>query len=170
MLETAARPRDLDANAAVRARVAVAATTPGPELTIVVPTRNEHDNILPVYDALWANLHGGFTLGLALMVPIGVEAVWSAMHGDRKALAMQWLGFALAAVLCACITPYGPESMLVTYRILSLGEALSSIGEWRPQDFSRLDAFECTLLLGLAFAFYRGVRLPPLRIVLLLGL
>ena len=28
------------------------ATIPGPELTIIVPTRNEHDNIRPVYDAL----------------------------------------------------------------------------------------------------------------------
>jgi dolichol-phosphate mannosyltransferase len=30
--------------------------TPGPELTIVVPTRNERDNILPLYDALSSTL------------------------------------------------------------------------------------------------------------------
>src|SRR5262249_54311981 len=125
--------------------------------------------LLPLM-VLWANLHGGFTFGLALMAPIGFEAVWNAAPADRKALALRWLGFALGAVLAACVTPYGLESMLVTYRILSLGDALSSIGEWRPQDFSRLDAFEAVLLLGLGFALYRGVRLPPLRIVLVLGL
>jgi dolichol-phosphate mannosyltransferase len=31
---------------------------PGPELTIVVPTRNEHDNVRPVYDALCRALEG----------------------------------------------------------------------------------------------------------------
>ena len=125
--------------------------------------------LLPLM-VLWANLHGGFTFGLALMAPIGLEAVWNAAPAERKAMALRWLGFALGAVLAACVTPYGPESMLVTYRILSLGDALSSIGEWRPQDFSRLDAFEAVLLLGLGFALYRGVRLPPLRILLFLGL
>jgi dolichol-phosphate mannosyltransferase len=32
--------------------------TPGPELTIILPTRNEHDNIRPVYDALCRALRG----------------------------------------------------------------------------------------------------------------
>ena len=34
------------------------ATAPGPELTVVVPTRNEHDNIRPLYDALCRTLQG----------------------------------------------------------------------------------------------------------------
>ena len=34
------------------------ANTPGPELTIVVPTRNEHDNVRPVYEALCRTLEG----------------------------------------------------------------------------------------------------------------
>src|SRR5262249_33494269 len=34
------------------------ATTPGPELSVIVPTRNEHDNIRPVYDALCRTLQG----------------------------------------------------------------------------------------------------------------
>jgi hypothetical protein len=74
------------------------------------------------------------------------------------------------ALLAACITPYGPESIAVTYRILRLGQALSIIGEWQPQDFGRFDGFEACLLLALAFALYRGVTLPPLRILVLLGL
>jgi dolichol-phosphate mannosyltransferase len=31
---------------------------PGPELTVVVPTRNEHDNVRPVYEALRSTLEG----------------------------------------------------------------------------------------------------------------
>ncbi len=34
------------------------ATPPGPELSVIVPTRNEHDNVLPVYDALCRTLQG----------------------------------------------------------------------------------------------------------------
>jgi dolichol-phosphate mannosyltransferase len=32
--------------------------TPGPELSVIVPTRNEHDNVRPVYDALCRTLQG----------------------------------------------------------------------------------------------------------------
>jgi hypothetical protein len=42
--------------------------------------------------------------------------------------------------------------------------------EWRPSDFGSVGAFEICLLLGIALALYRGVTLPPMRIVLLLGL
>ena len=34
------------------------AGTPGPGLTVVLPTRNEHDNVRPVYDALCSSLRG----------------------------------------------------------------------------------------------------------------
>jgi dolichol-phosphate mannosyltransferase len=37
---------------------ALCTPTPGPELTVVVPTRNEHDNIRPLYDALYRSLRG----------------------------------------------------------------------------------------------------------------
>jgi hypothetical protein len=42
--------------------------------------------------------------------------------------------------------------------------------EWRPANFGSLGAFEVCLLLGTGLALFRGVKLPPLRIVLLLGL
>jgi dolichol-phosphate mannosyltransferase len=34
------------------------AITSGPELTVIVPTRNEHDNVFPVYEALCRTLEG----------------------------------------------------------------------------------------------------------------
>jgi hypothetical protein len=114
---------------------------------------------------LWANLHGGFTLGLALIVPFALEGILR----ERKT-APRWIGFAVAAALTACITPYGPESILVTQRILGLGDALGIIVEWRAQDFSRLEAFEILLLGGIGFALLRGVTLAPMRILVLLGL
>jgi hypothetical protein len=118
---------------------------------------------------LWANLHGSFTLGLALLAPFALEALWNAETSERRALAIQWFRFGLLALGAACITPYGPESVLVTFRLLGLGSILSTISEWQPHDFGTWSGFEVCLLGGVAFAFYSGFRLPPLRILALLA-
>jgi hypothetical protein len=47
---------------------------------------------------------------------------------------------------------------------------LPLITEWRPADFGSLGIFEICLLMGMALALLRGIKLPPTRILLLLGL
>jgi hypothetical protein len=125
--------------------------------------------LLPLI-ALWANLHGGFVLGLALIAPLAADAVLNADPARRKPLALRWAAFALAALAASCITPYGWNSLLASKKILALGEALPLIMEWRPADFSYLGPLEICLLLGFGLALYRGIRLPPMRIALLLGM
>jgi hypothetical protein len=125
--------------------------------------------LLPLM-TLWANLHGGFVLGLALVAPIAVDAVWNADARTRKSLALRWAAFAVAALVASCVTPYGWNSLLASRKILALGEALPLIMEWRPADFSSVGPLEVCLLLGFGLALYRGISLPPLRIVLLLGM
>ncbi len=124
--------------------------------------------LLPLI-ALWANLHGGFVLGLALIGPVALEAVWSAERSQRIALALHWIVFALGAVAASCCTPYGWNTLLGAAKILNLGELLSLISEWRPADFSSFGAFEAALLALIGFGFYRGLVLSPPRILLLLG-
>jgi hypothetical protein len=82
---------------------------------------------------------------------------------------LRWGAFAVAALIAACCTPYGWNALLASQKILGLGEALPLIMEWRPANFSGPGAFEACLLLGIGLALLRGIRLPPLRIVLLLG-
>jgi hypothetical protein len=125
--------------------------------------------LLPLM-TLWANLHGGFVLGLALVAPIALDAVLNADAPQRKALALRWAAFAVAAIAVSCVTPYGWNSLLASRKILALGEALPLIMEWRPADFSGVGPLEVCLLLGFGLALYRGISLPPLRIVLLLGM
>jgi hypothetical protein len=125
--------------------------------------------LLPLM-ALWANLHGGFVLGLALVLPIALDAVLNAEGPQRRSLALRWAAFAVAALAAGCVTPYGWNSLLASRKILALGEALPLIMEWRPADFSHLGSLEICLLLGFGLALYRGISLPPLRIVLLLGM
>jgi hypothetical protein len=131
--------------------------------------RAPHFAMLPLM-TLWANLHGGFTFGLFFIAPAALEALWTAAPTERARVMLRWSGFGLLAVVAACITPYGPESILVTRRILGLGQALALISEWQPQDFYTLASFELCLLLCIGFALYRGLTMPPIRILMLLGL
>ena len=123
--------------------------------------------LLPLI-ALWANLHGSFTFGLALLAPVALEALVHAPAEKRIAVALRWALFGALALTAACITPYGPESILVTRRVLDLGRALALIGEWQPQTFATLTGFTLCLLAGLGFALYRGLTLPPIRLLVLL--
>jgi hypothetical protein len=125
--------------------------------------------LLPLM-ALWANLHGGFVLGLALIAPIALDAVWHAARDARNAVALRWALFAIAAVAASCITPYGWDALLAARKIIGLGEALKLIGEWHAVDFSSLGLFEICLLSMIGLVLLRGATLPPLRIVMLLGL
>lgn len=125
--------------------------------------------LLPLM-TLWANLHGGFTLGLLLVGAIGLDTIVAAAPAERLRAAGRWVGFGLLALAAACITPYGPESILVTFRILGLGPALAIIEEWRPQNFGALAGFEVALLAALGLALWRGFTLSPVRILILLGL
>ena len=119
---------------------------------------------------LWANLHGGFVFGLVLIAPVALDAVLNAEPGARQPLALRWAAFGVAALAAGCCTPYGWNSLLASQKILGLGGALPLIMEWRPAYFGSVAAFEVCLLLGIGLALFRGVKLPPLRIVLLLGL
>jgi len=120
--------------------------------------------------ALWANLHGGFVLGLALIGPISLEAVEHAEKGRRLQLFMRWVLFGIGALIASCCTPYGWKTLLGATNILSLGELLSLIFEWMPANFATFSSFEGALLGLIAFGYYRGLVLSAPRIFLILFL
>ncbi|QPF84041.1 hypothetical protein IC762_31145 [Bradyrhizobium genosp. L] len=125
--------------------------------------------LLPLM-TLWANLHGGFVLGLALIGPIGIEALWGTEPARRRQLVLRWGLFGLAALAASCVTPYGWNSLLGATKILSLGKLLNLIGEWKPVDFGTFNFFEATLLGLIGLILYRRLTLSLPRILLLLGL
>jgi hypothetical protein len=125
--------------------------------------------LLPLM-ALWANLHGGFVFGLALIAPIGLDAVLSADGKSRKSLMLRWAAFALAALIASCLTPYGWDALFAARRILNLGAALDLIGEWRAASFAHPGTLEIAIALAVILALWRGVVLPPLRLAMVVGL
>jgi hypothetical protein len=125
--------------------------------------------LLPLI-ALWANLHGGFVFGLALVAPFAFDALWNAEGSQRRPLALRWIAFGICAMAACCVTPYGWGSLLASRKILELGELLRLIYEWMPANFSSFSPFEACVLASIAGALFCGVKLPLPRIVLVLGL
>ena len=116
---------------------------------------------------LWANLHGSFVFGLALAAALAIEAV--AQSPQPKKAALGWMSFLLAATASAAITPFGFKTLVFPFQLSAL-QGLGHIGEWQPSDFSHVTPFAIALLVTL-FVWGRGlVKVPLLRLLLVLGL
>lgn len=124
-------------------------------------------HLLPLM-CLWANLHGGFILGLFLVAPLTLEAVLAEPAAWRRVL-LRWGGFLLAATAAAMLTPHGIAGLLFPFQLMGMAE-LTNINEWQPTYFGTLQPLELVLVTGLYVALTRGVRLPPVRLLLMLGL
>ncbi|HTR85510.1 MAG TPA: hypothetical protein VMI56_13605 [Reyranella sp.] len=140
-------------------------------LVRAVEERRAPNPLLLIAMLFWANLHGGFTLGLMLTGAFGLEALVGAADAtERKRLFFGWLKFGVAGCLVACITPYGPESILVTLRIFELGDSLKLINEWKSPDFQSQPMQELIMLVALYVALSRGLKLPLFRLLVVIGL
>ncbi|MBR0958132.1 hypothetical protein [Bradyrhizobium japonicum] len=118
---------------------------------------------------VWANLHGSGVLALGLIGPVVLEALLREERSAWPRVILRWLPFTALAVAASCLTPHGPEPLLMPLTTLGAGSALAWISEWRPQDFSHIGGFELLLLAGI-FALSRGVTLPVVRALVVIGL
>jgi hypothetical protein len=116
---------------------------------------------------LWANLHGSFAFGLALAGALAVEAVVEA--SDRRKVATGWGLFLLAATLSAMATPFGFHTLVFPFQLSGM-EGLAFIGEWQASDFSHITPLAIALLAGLVVLGSGKVKVPPLRMLLVVGL
>ncbi len=129
--------------------------------------RAPHWRLLPLM-CLWANLHGGFIIGLVLLAALGLEAVVEQPARWRHA-ATGWGGFLAAALGASLLTPYGLDGLLQPFTLAAMPE-LSHVGEWQPTDFSTLQPLELLLIIGLYLGLGKGARLAPVRLLVVLGL
>ena len=123
--------------------------------------------ILPL-GTLWANMHGSFVFGLFLIFPFALEAVADGGNHWQKAL-REWSAFIALAVLAALITPHGWHGLLFPFQLLTM-HSLDGIKEWHSPDFETATPLEITLMAALYVSLSRGVRVPMLRLLVLLGL
>lgn len=119
----------------------------------------------------WANLHGGFVVGLGLLGFFAAEAIFEASDGPAaKKAALHWGAFAILALAASLATPNGIAGWLLPFHLLRMDFALSTILEWRSVDFQSPQPLEPWLMLVLFGAFTLGLRLPVTRLALLLVL
>ena len=123
--------------------------------------------LLPVM-LLWVNLHGSFILGLLLAGALMIEALLDP-EASHVGNFVGWTRFIAAALLVALCNPDRLAGVLFAIRLRGM-QSLAWIGEWQPPDFAHFQPVELTVLGGLALGFSGRVKLPPIRLMLLLGL
>lgn len=123
--------------------------------------------LLPLM-ALWANMHGGFTLGLAIAGLMSLETLMATPRAELKPQVIRHGLFLFLATLACLATPFGIQSILITPKIFGLGEILDHIGEWKSPDFHKYE-YHLVVLMGLlGSALYGGLRLPLMRTIAVL--
>lgn len=126
--------------------------------------------VLPVM-TLWANLHGGFMVGVALAALAGIEAVFDRQGGLPVVKeAGRWGLFLLLTIVAALLTPNGVAGFLLPFHIIGMSGMQDAFSEWMSPDFHGFQPLEIWLLGLLLLGFSLGVKLPLPRLLLLLGL
>jgi hypothetical protein len=107
---------------------------------------------LPLLLALWANIHGGFIIGLLLIgIYLGGELIeaatdrlaggvaWGTIWTQRKSVLLTLLALLLVSAACVSLNPYGPRLLGYPVQTLSIGTLQTAIDEWQSPDFHRQD-------------------------------
>ena len=117
---------------------------------------------------LWCNLHGGFIIGLIFCVLFTLEAVLAADGQYRWQVLRQWGFFTICAFASALISPNGIQGVLFSVRMMQMTNALTFVQEWRSPDFHQFQPVELWIALVILGGFCLGIRLPVMRILMVL--
>jgi hypothetical protein len=115
---------------------------------------------------LWANMHGTSLFAVGLVGVFAFEALVERPREWQRTVG-QWAPFGIGAAAALIVTPHGLDGVLFLVELTRM-ESLKSILEWQPPDFSHPSGIEILLLVGLFVLLSRGVRVPPVRVGLLL--
>jgi hypothetical protein len=120
---------------------------------------------------LWANLHASFIFGLGIIAPFAAEALFSTPNDWRARLEVVrgWGVFGVIATALSLATPHGIAGLEFPFWVLGM-KVLPNILEWRSATFQQPTLFEGALLITLFLGLWRGVRVPPFRLALLVAL
>lgn len=142
---------------------------------------------IPVLMWLWANVHGTFALGF-LYLGLHLAGRWLDGSSPWQGRELDITRGAVVAVVASFVNPYGPALVLFPIELLSRGDILRHVTEWRSPDFrtvqgvafaawlavfvaclarsrerpSRRDIVVCVPFLLLAFWAQRNIALAPL--------
>jgi beta-lactamase class A len=117
---------------------------------------------IPVLVWLWANIHGTFSLGF---VYLGLHLAGRWLEG-----APFWTGrervitqATVIAVVVAALNPYGPGLLLFPVELLTRGDILKRVTEWRSPDFRTIQGLMFAGWLAVFVACFAIGRQRPSR-------
>lgn len=116
---------------------------------------------------LWVNLHASFAVGILLAGAFGLEAVIAST--DRLRTIGQWALYGAGLVAAAMVNPNGTATLLMPLSAFASG-SITLVQEFRPTDMSYTPSFELALLAVIAVGWWRGARLAPVRILVMLAM
>ena len=130
---------------------------------------------LPMLFALWANLHGSFLMGLAVVGCYAVGCTWDAWRDardlrgawKRPGVVRAWLALVLSTA-GVCLNPLGAGLLPAVVRF-SRTTNLASVSEWRPTELGSLtgELLFASLLLTALLACFSPRRMTAWEVLLL---
>ena len=127
---------------------------------------------LPALMLLWVNLHGGFVLGLILLVIYTLGNCFGAITAPPSIAEERWRKakrLALFAILCAgvaCINPRGYEILLFPFKLASDHLLMDRVVEFLSPNFHEPLPFKYMLLIFMAAVALSRIRLDPIEVAL----
>jgi hypothetical protein len=131
---------------------------------------DENSNIPPALTlaplmVLWANLHGSFTFGLALLYVFVGFSLYENIIRRNYTKCRQILVVVFIVTLCAMMTPYGISSAFMTAKLLEMKYTIAHVVELRSPDFQEYK-FHLIFLVAILLAIAGlGIRLRGPRLI-----
>jgi hypothetical protein len=116
---------------------------------------------------LWVNLHASFALGLLISAAFALEALVA--QADKTRAFIAWGSFGLLCVAATLVNPNGYTSLLIPLGAFT-SPNITLIQEFKPTLMTASPGFELALLLLLGLCLWRGVRVPAVRVLIILGM
>lgn len=127
-------------------------------LILLVVRRGAHPRLLwllPVLTMVWANMHGSFFLGL---VVIGCAALDVILKTRSLRPAGPLLLCLVACLAAACVTPYGPGSLVYVVSLGTNSVVRQFVTEWAPASVTSLTGGVFFALLALLMSLLIASR------------
>lgn len=130
--------------------------------------------LLPPVFALWANVHGGFVIGLALLASFVLTSLWEWRRG-RTGRPTALAASAALSLVATLVTPAGPRTLGFALSVISHPAVREWTMEWMPPTLQTptglvFFAFVTIWLLSLAAGRYRPNAHEYVRYLLFGGL
>jgi len=131
--------------------------------------------VLPPLTILWVNLHGGFFVGIVLLITYALgSVVEDFIQEDRFCVRTRAKNYALTAVAClaaSLINPHGYRLHIHVAQYLGASFYMQRISEFQSPDFHSFSAayFETFLVLAIAAAFWHLASGRLIQVMLLLS-